>query len=128
MTTLVNSVQLIGRLGADVEIKTTARGTKVCRIRMATNEYNKNSMGDWNETTHWHTLIVWGKLAEKLEKTGKKGSRLAVKGSLAYREYIDASDIKREVTEIRVNQFMLLDKATETFQNTKTTERADLPF
>jgi len=81
MKTLINSVQLIGRLGADAAIKTTHQGTKVCNVRLATNEYSKNSNGDWVETTFWHTLVFWGKLAEKLEKNGKKGTRLAIQGT-----------------------------------------------
>ena len=130
MTTLVNSVQLIGRLGADVEIKTTTRGTKVCRIRLATNEYSKNTQGDWQETTYWHSLIFWGKLAEKLEKTSSKGTRLAIIGSLTYREYTDVNDIKREVTEIRVQQFIVLDGSTknQTQVLEETEETVDLPF
>ncbi|PRD47133.1 single-stranded DNA-binding protein [Sphingobacterium haloxyli] len=109
MSTLINAVQLIGRLGADVEMKTTTNGTKVSNVRLATNEYSKNSQGEWVETTYWHSLVFWGKLAEKLERRGKKGTRLLVQGSLLYRDYIDVNNIKREVTDIRVHQFIVLD-------------------
>lgn len=109
MNALTNSVQLIGRLGADVEVKTTTKDTKVCNIRLATNEYSRNSNGEWMETTYWHSLIFWGKLAEKLERTGQKGSRLLLQGSITYSEYIDTNEIKRERTEIKIDQFMVLD-------------------
>lgn len=109
MSTLINVVQLIGRLGADVEMKTTTNGTAVSNVRFATNEYSKNSHGEWVETTYWHSLVFWGKLAEKLEKKGKKGTRLLIQGSLVYREYIDTHNIKREVTDIRVQQFVVMD-------------------
>ncbi|WP_437921370.1 single-stranded DNA-binding protein [Sphingobacterium sp. LRF_L2] len=108
MNMLVNSVQLIGRLGADAEIKTTTQGAKVVNVRFATNEYSKNSKGDWLEITYWHNLVFWGKLADKLEKNNKKGTRLMIQGSLSYREYTDVHDIKREVVDIRVQQFLVL--------------------
>ncbi|PRD56367.1 single-stranded DNA-binding protein [Sphingobacterium gobiense] len=113
MSTLINAVQLIGRLGADVEVKTTTNGTKVSNVRLATNEYSKNSQGEWVETTYWHSLVFWGKLAEKLERKGKKGTRLLIQGSLVYRDYIDVNNIKREVTDIRVHQFTVLDSQAE---------------
>lgn len=109
MNTLINVVQLIGRLGADVDVKMTTTGTKVCNVRFATNEYAKNSQGEWVETTYWHNLVFWGKLAEKLEKKCKKGTRLLIQGSLLYRDYTDVNHIKREVTDIRVQQFVVLD-------------------
>ena len=109
MSTLMNAVQLIGRLGADVEVKSTANGTKVCNIRLATNEYTKNALGEWVEITYWHSLVFWGKLADRLENKCKKGTRVLIQGSLAYRDYTDINNIKREVVDIRVHQFMVLD-------------------
>ena len=109
MNTLINVVQLIGRLGADVEVKMTTTGTKVCNVRFATNEYAKNSQGEWVETTYWHNLVFWGRLAEHLDKKCKKGTRLLIQGSLLYRDYIDVNNIKREITDIRVQQFVVLD-------------------
>ena len=109
MSTLINVVQLIGRLGADAEVKSTTNGTKVSNVRFATNEYSRNSHGEWVETTYWHSLVFWGKLAERLEKKCKKGTRLLIQGSLVYRDYTDVNNIKREVTDIRVQQFIVLD-------------------
>ncbi|HLT88809.1 MAG TPA: single-stranded DNA-binding protein [Sphingobacterium sp.] len=112
MSTLMNAVQLIGRLGADAEVKTTTNGIKVSNVRFATNEYSKNSQGEWVEITYWHSLVFWGKLAERLEKKCKKGTRLLIQGSLVYRDYTDVNNIKREVTDIRVQQFVVLDNHT----------------
>jgi len=112
MSTLINAVQLIGRLGADAEVKTTTNGTKVSNVRLATNEYTRNSQGEWVEITYWHSLVFWGKLAERLEKKCKKGTRILVQGSLIYRDYTDINNIKREVTDIRVQQFVVLDSQT----------------
>ncbi|HLS96392.1 single-strand binding protein [Sphingobacterium allocomposti] len=129
MNMLVNAVQLIGRLGADAEIKTTTQGTKVSNVRFATNEYSKNSKGEWVEITYWHNLVFWGKLAEKLEKNGRKGTRLMIQGSLTYHEYVDAHDIRREVADIRVQQFIVLESANPQRQLVAEQEETeDLPF
>lgn len=130
MSTLVNVVQLIGRLGADAEIKMTTNGTAVSNVRFATNEHSKNNQGEWVETTYWHSLVFWGKLAEKLAKKGKKGTRLLIQGSLIYREYTDIHNIKREVTDIRVQQFVVMDSPAILEQDTETTStnESDLPL
>lgn len=125
MSTLINAVQLVGRLGADVEIKRTTNGTTVSNVRFATNEYSKNSQGEWVETTYWHSLVFWGKLAEKLEKKGKKGTRLLIQGSLVYREYTDIHNIKREVTDIRVQQFVVMDNHSTHEQILEATPTSD---
>lgn len=110
MNALINSVQLVGRLGADPEIKTTNQGTKVCNLRLATNEFNKNAKGEWVETTFWHNLVLWGKLAEKVELEAKKGTRLLVHGSLTYREYTDINNIRKEFTEIKIQNLLVMDQ------------------
>lgn len=129
MSMLVNSVQLIGRLGADVEIKTTNQGTKVANGRLATNEYTKNGQSEWVETTYWHNVVFWGKLAEKLEKSNKKGTRLLIQGAITYREYTDIHNVKREVMDIRVNQFMTLtsNQGSDIANTTHPEEMDDLP-
>ena len=113
MSTLFNVVQLIGRLGSDADLKTTASGILVANVRLATNEYSKNSQGEWVKTTYWHNLVFWGKQAEKLEKRTKKGVRLLVQGSLIYREYTDAHNVKREITDIRIQHFTVLDSLAQ---------------
>jgi len=72
MTTLRNSVKLIGRPGNDPEMKSTANNRKMARFRMATNEYYTNAKGDRVNDTQWHSLIAWGKTAEIVEKLVKK--------------------------------------------------------
>jgi len=106
---LVNTVQLIGRLGADVEINSTSQGIKVANVRLATNEYIKNSNAEWIEMTYWHSLVFWGKQAEKLLKTCKKGTKIILQGSLIYNDYNDSKDIRRHIAEIRVASFMILE-------------------
>jgi single-strand DNA-binding protein len=108
MKTVVNQVQLIGRLGADAEIRTTKQGVRVGTLRLATNERTKLANGEWKETTQWHQCVIWGEMNKVVEKYGKKGNQLLVLGSLSYREYVDSSDVKRQTTEIRVNEILVL--------------------
>ncbi|GGH19143.1 single-stranded DNA-binding protein [Sphingobacterium alkalisoli] len=129
MNALMNQVQLIGRLGADAEIKTTSQDTKVCTLRLATNERIKLRNGEWKETTQWHTCVVWGELNRAVEKYGKKGAQILVSGPLQYREYVDSQGIKRSVAEIKVNHFMALDYTSrEVDSRTEEGNDADLPF
>lgn len=106
MNALMNQVQLIGRLGADAEIKTTSTGKKVSTFSLATNERVKISNGEWKDSTQWHTCVLWGEMTKVLENVGKKGAQLIVQGSLNYREYTDDKAIKRTVAEIKVSQLM----------------------
>ncbi|MGO3109813.1 MAG: single-stranded DNA-binding protein [Sphingobacterium sp.] len=134
MNMLVNAVQLIGRLGADVEINSTSQGIKVANVRLATNEYSKNGKGEWNEITYWHSLVFWGKQAEKLLKTCKKGTKIILQGSLVYHEYKDIQEINRHVAEIRVASFMILEnpivleRGIITFNPNHEHEEEEAPF
>lgn len=109
MNTLINQVQLIGRLGADAEIKTTSQGSRVSNFRIATNERIKMNNGQWREITQWHSCVVWGELNKVVERFGHKGNQLMVSGSLQYNEYVDGSGVKRNVAEIKVNNILVLD-------------------
>ncbi len=110
MSTLRNRVQLIGHLGADPELKTLDSGTKVARIRIATNESYKMANGEWKEETMWHSVTAWEKLAERATQQFHKGSYIMIEGKLINRSYIDASGNKKFLTEIRASNIILLDK------------------
>lgn len=105
MKALRNSVQLIGNLGKDVEIITFDNGGKKANVSLATTNYYKTDKGETKSTTQWHNLVAWGKNAEFMNKILKKGSRVAIHGSLSYRTYEDKSGNKRSVTEILVSEF-----------------------
>jgi|SRR5690606_31542145 len=112
MSNVRNTVQLIGHLGADPEIKTFDNGGKVARLRIATNESYKNQKGEWVDNTQWHTVSAHGFLTERVEKQLKKGSFVIVEGSLRHNEYTDAQGVKKWFTEIRANSIYSLDKRT----------------
>lgn len=111
MNALMNQVQLIGRLGADAEIKTTSQGARVSNFRIATNERMKLSNGQWREVTQWHSCVVWGDLTKIVERFGHKGNLFMLSGALQYHEYTDTHGIKRNVAEIKVSQILVLDSS-----------------
>lgn len=110
MNALRNKVQLIGRLGAKIEVKTLESGKAVGHATLATNESYKNQKGERVEETTWHNLVIWGKTAETLAKYTDKGSEIAIEGKLTNRSYTDKHGEKKYITEVVVNDFLLMDK------------------
>lgn len=108
MYALKNKVQLIGNLGNSPEVRTFDGGRKMARFSMATNESYRNAQGDRVTETQWHNLIAWGKLADIAERFLIKGKEVAVEGKLINRSYNDKEGNKRYVTEIQVNELLLL--------------------
>ena len=108
MNALKNKVQLIGNLGMDPEIKILEGEKKLAKMSIATNNSYKNAQGELVKETQWHNLIAWGKTAEIFEKHIKKGREIAVEGKLINRNFIDKEGLKRYVTEIQVNEVIIL--------------------
>lgn len=75
---------------------------------MATNENYRNAEGERITETQWHNLIAWGKLADIAERFLEKGKEVAIEGKLINRSYQDREGNKRYVTEIQVNELLLL--------------------
>jgi len=110
MNNLRNRVQLIGNLGADPEITVFDSGKKKVKLSLATSDDYKNANGEKVEQTFWHNIVGWGKTAEIAEKYLKKGSEIAVEGKIQYRSYEDKNGEKKYITEIMLNEFMMLGK------------------
>lgn len=108
MNMMKNKVQLIGYLGQAPEIKTLETGKKVANMSLATNEDYKDANGARVTETQWHTLVAWGKTAEFAEKYLAKGLQIAVDGRLVNRSYTDKAGVKRAVTEIYVNEMLII--------------------
>ncbi|MEM9338480.1 MAG: single-stranded DNA-binding protein [Bacteroidota bacterium] len=109
MTTLKNSVQLIGRLGSTPEIRTFDSGKKMATFSLATNETYYNNKGERVEDTQWHQVVVWGNKADVVEKYLAKGSEIALEGKLINRMY-EKDGIKKYTTEINLNELLMLGK------------------
>ena len=105
----VNKVILIGRLGADPELKYTQANAAVLNLRLATNTSWKGQDGNMQESTEWHNVVVWRKTAEVVSKYTKKGSRIYVEGKLTTRSWDDKDGNKRYTTEVLADQIQLLD-------------------
>jgi single-strand DNA-binding protein len=108
MNALRNKVQLIGNLGASPEIKTLEGGKKMARFSIATNESYRNAKGEKVVETQWHNLIAWGKVAEIAEKYLTKGKEVVVEGKLITRSYNDKQGAKKSITEIEVNELLMM--------------------
>jgi single-strand DNA-binding protein len=103
----VNKVILVGRLGSDPELRQTKSGFAVVNVRLATNERKKD--GDqWVDHTEWHTVTMWGKLAENVSKFCSKGKQLYVEGRIQTRDFTDKNGVERKSTEIVADQVRFL--------------------
>ena len=111
MNNLKNSVQLIGNLGRDVELKEIANGSKVAKFTLATNDYYKNNKGELVKETQWHSIVAWGKTAELMAKVLKKGSNVVLQGKLVHRTYEDKEGNIKYTSEVKVNEFINMTKA-----------------
>ena len=107
MSSLRNSVKLIGRLGKDPEIKTFSN-SKRASFSIATTDVYKNQKGEKVEDTQWHNIVIWGKLADVAEKYVKKGQEIAVEGKLVHRNYEGEKGEKRYFTEVNVDEMLML--------------------
>ncbi len=108
MYALKNKVQLIGNLGNAPEVKTITGGKKMARFSVATNEIYRNAKGEKVTETQWHNLVAWGKVADIAEKYLAKGKEVAIEGKLINRSYNDKEGNKKYITEVQVNEILLI--------------------
>lgn len=106
-----NSVQLIGNLGNDPEIRETKGGKKMAKISIATNEVYKDANGKKVTDTQWHNAVAFGKTAEIIEKYLSKGKEVAIEGKLTHSSFEDKDGQKRYFTQVVINDILMLGKA-----------------
>lgn len=104
---MINKVILLGNVGADPEVRALDGGKKVARIRVATTERYTDQQGNKQEQTEWHSVTLWGGLADVVDKYVHKGSQVYIEGKIRTREY-EAKGEKRYATEIMANDMKLL--------------------
>jgi single-strand DNA-binding protein len=109
MAGTINKVILIGRLGADPDVRYMADGTPVVNFNMATNEPVRSADGTWEERAEWHRVVVFRKLAETCANLLGKGRLVYVEGKLQTRQWQDAQGVKRYTTEILAREIRFLD-------------------
>lgn len=108
MTSLRNNVKLIGHLGQDPEVRTFETGNKKASFSIATTDAYKNQKGEKIKDTQWHNIVIWGKLADIAGQYLKKGSEIAIEGKLVHRVYETTGGEKRYITEINVDELLML--------------------
>lgn len=108
MTSMRNRVQLIGNPGMDPEVKDLENGNKVAKFSLATNESYTNQKGERISSAQWHNVVAWGKTAELVQRYVQKGKEIGIDGKLVSRSYETAEGEKRYVTEVIVNELVLL--------------------
>jgi single-strand DNA-binding protein len=104
----LNKVLLIGRLGADPELRYTADGTPVATFNMATSESYKDKSGAKQEKTEWHRVVAWRKLAEIAGEYLKKGRLVYIEGKIRTNEFEGRDGIKRKTIEIIASDMKML--------------------
>lgn len=97
MKNLRNSVQLIGRLGQDPEVKKLTSGKSLATFSIATSDVYRNAQGEKVEDTQWHNVVAWGRQAEIVGDYLKKGAEVALEGKLVHRSYETANGEKRYI-------------------------------
>lgn len=106
----LNRCELIGRLGADPEIRYTQSGVAVCTLSIATNEaWTDKQTGESREETQWHRAVCWQRLAEIAAQYLQKGSRVYVSGPVKYRKWTDQAGIERIQAELAAKDLLMLD-------------------
>jgi single-strand DNA-binding protein len=104
----LNRVMLIGNLGQDPELRYTQGGQAVLNLRLATNESYVNKDGERQDRTEWHSVIIWGKRGEGLNKVLSKGKQIFVEGRLQTRSWEAKEGGKRYTTEVVATEVVLL--------------------
>jgi single-strand DNA-binding protein len=111
----VNKVILLGNLGKDPEVRYTPSGAAVANITLATTESWKDKQsGENKESTEWHRVVFYQKLAEIVEKYLTKGSKIYVEGKLKTKKWQDkTSGQDKYMTEIIAENIQMLDSKKE---------------
>jgi len=104
----VNKVILVGNLGKDAEVRVTPGGQSVASFSIATTENWTSREGEKKEQTEWHSVALFGRLAEVAGEYLRKGSQVYIEGRLRTRKWQDKSGNDRYTTEIVGNEMQML--------------------
>ncbi|MFM7397251.1 MAG: single-stranded DNA-binding protein [Gammaproteobacteria bacterium] len=105
----INKVIIVGNLGQDPDTKAMPSGMTVCNLRIATSESWKDKQsGEMKEQTEWHSVAMFGRLAEIAGEYLRKGSQVYIEGRLRTRKWQDKNGNDRYTTEIVANEMQML--------------------
>ena len=106
---MLNKVTLIGRLGADPDVRYMPNGDAVANISLATTQRWKDKRGDKKEQTEWHRVVFFRRLAEVVSEYVRKGGLIYVEGRIRTRKWQDQQGADRYSTEIIAETMQMLD-------------------
>ena len=104
----VNKAIIIGRLGADPEVRYTQSGQSVANFNVATDESWTDKSGQKQEKVEWHRIVVWGRQAEHCGEYLRKGREVYIEGRIETREWQDRDGQSRRTTEIKAQNVTFL--------------------
>ena len=108
MARSLNKATLIGNVGGDPDVRTTASGSRVAKLSLATSRSFQDRAGQQQERTQWHRLTFFGRLVDVVEQWVKKGDRLYVEGRIDYSQTQDEHGNARYWTDIIVQEMIML--------------------
>ena len=127
----VNKVILIGRIGKEPELKELENST-LLKFSLATGESYKSKKTDqWEQSTEWHNIVVWGPRAQGLSKILRKGEPLYIEGKITTRSWEGNDGVKRYMTEIIARDVKLLGSKSSSGQEQNAPDEfsdSDIPF
>lgn len=110
MKNVRNQVQLIGRLGKNVENQKTTSGKNKATVSLAVSNFYTNAIGQRIENTFWFRIIAWNGIAERMAEYLKKGDEVMIQGRLETRTYQDNKGNTQYITEIITDQFLQMSR------------------
>lgn len=114
----MNLVTLIGRLGQDPDIRTMQNGEKVAVLSVATTEkWTDKQTGVKKDSTEWHRVELYRRLAEIAELYVKKGHLVSIIGKIKTRKWTDSNGVERSITVIIAEQMQMLSSSEKNTPN-----------
>lgn len=119
---MINKAILVGRLGADPEVRYTQDGTMVTSFRLATDEQWKDKNGEKTQRTEWHRIVTFRKLAEICGNYLSKGKLVYIEGRIQTRAWDDKDGVKRYTTEIIASNMQMLERKGQDFDQAESNQ------
>ncbi|MCY3573002.1 MAG: single-stranded DNA-binding protein [Chloroflexi bacterium] len=124
MSRTINRVELLGRVGADPELRQTQGGTAVVQLRLATDRRNS----DGESQTDWHTVVCWAKQAEAVAEYVRKGERIYVAGRMQQQSWETDGGERRSRTEVHAQEVIFLGSGSARGNGRNADSDGDQPF
>ncbi len=122
---MINQVFIIGNLGSPPEIRETTNGVKVANFNVATTERWKDKSSQQQESTEWHKIVAWNRLAEICGQYLQKGSMVYIEGRLKTRKWKDQNGLDQYTTEIIAHEMKMLGGRGDNVSDSSTTEQTE---